>query len=231
MLRWRVFILKIANPVMAQCNKGHKYMINFKLVNGPSRFLLKPAHVSVIRNFICSLQRYRESLMLQKNELMLKKGEKNLCLSINMMRIHVWKAKNNVLRGSIVIPFYQSAAPFVSFPLRWIHSSLLLLFQNKRQSDPGSDLLEIHIFDLFLYFYQFVSFESRSLILPLPHRHVVKLWCEEIYEKETRFIRGGFQCLQHMDSVRNGGSILTGTAEKSREFTKNHLCPFMADSP
>lgn len=74
---------------MAQYNKGHKYMINFKLVNGPSRFLLKPAQVLVIRTFICSLQRHCESLMLKKNELTLKRGEKNLYLSINMMRIHV----------------------------------------------------------------------------------------------------------------------------------------------
>lgn len=96
-LRWRVFILNIPNPVMVQYNKGHKYMINFKIVNSSSRFPLKPQQVLVIRNFICSLQRYCESLMLKKNELMLKKGENNLYLSINMRRIHVWKAKTNVV--------------------------------------------------------------------------------------------------------------------------------------
>lgn len=58
---------------MAQYNKGHKYMINLKLVNSPSRFPLKQAQVLMIRNFICSLQRYCESLMLKKNELTLKK--------------------------------------------------------------------------------------------------------------------------------------------------------------
>lgn len=83
MLRWRVFILKIPNPVMAQYNKGHKYMINFKLVNDPSRFPLKPAQVLVIRNFICSLQRHCESLMLKKNELTLKR-EKRICIYQSM---------------------------------------------------------------------------------------------------------------------------------------------------
>lgn len=169
---------------MAQYNKGRKYTISFKLVNSPSRFPLKPARVLVTRNFICSLQRYCESLMLKKNELTLKKGEKNLYLSINMMRAHVWKAKNNVLRGSIVIPFYQSAAPFVSFPLRGIHSSLLLLFQNKRQSASGPDLLEIRIFG---------------------HFPTCTLWShgmKKYVRRKSRFIRCGFQSLRHMDAVR-----------------------------
>lgn len=60
---------------MAHYNKGHKYMIHFKLVSYPTGSPLKPVRVLVIRNFIYWLQRSWESLMLKKNELIEKEED------------------------------------------------------------------------------------------------------------------------------------------------------------
>lgn len=82
-------------------------------------------------------------------------------------------------------------------------------------------LLDFCIFNLFLYFYQFVAFASRSLIFSwfltcTSWRHGMKKYVQ----KEPRLIRYGFRHLQHVDSVRTGESDLGGTAESWAEFTK-----------
>lgn len=61
-----------------------------------------------------------------------------MCLAINMMRIHLWKSRNDVEpQGSTTAPFRQSAAAFVFLPSE-VNSFILLLFQNKRQRGVGA---------------------------------------------------------------------------------------------
>lgn len=134
---------------MAHYNKGHKYMIHFKLVSYPTGSPLKPVQVLVIRNFICWLQRGCEGLMLKKNEL-IEKGEDNKRTYLqSIWRGLMWKAMNNVeIRGSKTAPLYQSAASFVFLPSA-VKSPSFLFLRTKGNVASLLVLLGSHIFCLF----------------------------------------------------------------------------------